>query len=641
MADLKNNIINTNIAGNTSNILIPDIAAIQNGIEFKSNINSNVLNGYYNLLSEAVQYLQFTGGLYDESADYGEGNIASLVIKIGTDYSIWQFRRNANNPQASNNNPPISGASITTVNGVDAYEGGTLNTDWDKLTEDYAVEATPNTVMGRDNEGASNVNMPSSVTNTSIVNNEYLQQELQAGLDTKQDKLTAGTNITIEDNVISASGDLATRADLVTYDNTNTNLEYISGYDFPKFKTPIADTNTINISYDSANIATTFNKVDENYVWQGDFGNVVFTNRQASITIDNINTTITGTGIAAFLLQFFNFTSIANNNNQFINLDENEIILEKEGVQTTSCKISLETDHTVSNFIINIEPQGAEGDIDGFMLVRFNIKNKILRLEETNLFYNNTELAISNLNITQNNSSVLIQGSFTSNIAYNYTYFLIISSLVEDYFNITVTDASNPVSQLVNTTGITSSSGKAVKFGLYKLGDNQYNLFLAYQDGSSINQGDVFTFNLAPSKNSTLNPIDQSVSNVQQAIETIVNDKIPDVYDYSGTETLTNKIAKVDGVEYPVYRRCFEVDYQFIGDGEQHYVKVLTIKGTCINYFFVIIANTNNEIMVPTYDGSSIFRFLTNRGGIQIAYKTKLNHLVKYRGFGEYIKTYI
>ena len=175
MADLKNNIINTNIAGNTSNILVPDTAAIASGIEFKSNIDSNVLNGYYNLLSEAVQYLQFTGGLYDESADYGEGNIASLVIKNGTDYSIWQFRRNANNPQVLNNNPPITGASITTVNGVDAYEGGTLNTDWDKLTEDYAIEATANTVMGRDGEGASNVNMPSSITNTSIVNNEYLQ----------------------------------------------------------------------------------------------------------------------------------------------------------------------------------------------------------------------------------------------------------------------------------------------------------------------------------------------------------------------------------------------------------------------------------------------------------------------------------
>ena len=246
MAELKNNIFNNNIAGDTSNILIPDTSAIKSGVVFKANIDSNVLNGYYNLLSEAVQFLQFTGGLYSKEADYNEGNIASLVIKNGTDYSIWQFRRNANNPQVLNNNPPITGASITTVNGIDAYEGGTLNTDWDKLTEDYDVEATPNTVMGRDGEGASNVNMPAIVEDTTVVNNQYLQEQLQeqlqAGLATKQDKLTAGTNITIENNVISASGDLATRAELVTYDNSNTNLQYITGYDFPKFKFPTPDT---------------------------------------------------------------------------------------------------------------------------------------------------------------------------------------------------------------------------------------------------------------------------------------------------------------------------------------------------------------------------------------------------------------
>ncbi|WP_157154546.1 phage tail protein [Brachyspira murdochii] len=324
--------------------------------------------------------------------------------------------------------------------------------------------------------------------------------------------------------LISSGGGGASAAIDVSFDNSNSNLEYFSGYDFPKFKTHIADTNTINISYDRTNITTTFNKVDENYVWQGDFENVVFTNRKASITIDNINTTITGINIVDFLLQFFNFNSIANNNNnQFINLDENEIILEKGGVQTTSCKILLKTNSpSVDSFSIIIEPQGSEGDIDGSMLVHFNIKNKILRLEETNLVYYNTELEISNLNITQNNSSVLVQGNFTSNITYNYTYFIIISSLVEDYFNITVTNGADPVSQLVNTTFITSSSGKAVKFGLYKLYDNQYFLFLAYQDGSQVQQGDVFTFNLTPDKNSALDPVYMGVNNIQDAIETIV-----------------------------------------------------------------------------------------------------------------------
>ena len=220
MRELNNNIFNNNIAGDTSNILIPDNSAIKKGVVFKSNIDSNVLNGFYNILSKAIQYLQFTGGLYSKEADYNEGNIASLVIKDSENYSIWQFRRNSNNPQVLNNNPPITGASITAVNGIDIYEGGTLNTDWDKLTEDYDVEATPNTVMIRDEEGASNVNMPSNIENTTVVNNEYLEEQLQVGLSTKQDKLKAGTNVEItEDNVINVKGDVATDANLVTQTN--------------------------------------------------------------------------------------------------------------------------------------------------------------------------------------------------------------------------------------------------------------------------------------------------------------------------------------------------------------------------------------------------------------------------------------
>lgn len=220
MAELKNNIFNNNIAGDTSNILIPDSSAIKSGIAFKSNINSNVLNGFYNILSEAIQYLQFTVGLYNKEANYNEGNIASLVIKDSENYSIWQFRRNSNNPQVLNNNPPITGASIITVNGIDIYEGGTLNTDWDKLTQNYDVEATPNTVMIRDEEGASNVNMPANIKNTTAVNNEYLEEQLQSGLSTKQDKLTAGTNVEItEDNIINVKGDVATDANLVTQTN--------------------------------------------------------------------------------------------------------------------------------------------------------------------------------------------------------------------------------------------------------------------------------------------------------------------------------------------------------------------------------------------------------------------------------------
>ncbi|WP_347292457.1 hypothetical protein [uncultured Brachyspira sp.] len=245
MAELKNNIFNNNIAGDTSNILIPDSSGIKSGVVFKSNINSNILNGYYNLLSKAIQYLQFTCGLYNQEAYYNEGNIASLIIKNGNNYSIWQFRRNSNNPQVLNNNPPITGASITTINGIDIYEGGTLNTDWDKLTQNYNVEAISNTVMIRDEVGASNINMPANIKNTTVVNNEYLEEQLQSSLSTKQNKLTAGINVEItENNVINVKGDVATDANLVTQtnealgDNVQTALDILfNRYNIPLYFT--------------------------------------------------------------------------------------------------------------------------------------------------------------------------------------------------------------------------------------------------------------------------------------------------------------------------------------------------------------------------------------------------------------------
>lgn len=83
-----------------------------------------------------------------------------------------------------------------------------------------SIEASNNSILKRDEEGASNVNMPSNIEDTTVINNKYLEEQLQSGLSTKQDKLTAGTNVKItEDNVINVKGDVATDANLVTQTN--------------------------------------------------------------------------------------------------------------------------------------------------------------------------------------------------------------------------------------------------------------------------------------------------------------------------------------------------------------------------------------------------------------------------------------
>ena len=558
MAELKNNIFNNNIAGDTSNILIPDTSAIKSGIVFKANIDSNVLNGYYNLLSEAVQFLQFTGGLYSEEADYNEGNIASLVIKNGEDYSIWQFRRNANNPQVLNNNPPITGASITTVNGVDAYEGGTLNTDWDKLTEDYAIEATANTVMGRDSEGASNVNMPSSVTDTSIVNNQYLQQQLQTqlqtGLATKQDKLTAGTNITIsEDNVISASGDLATRAELVTYDNSNTNLQYITGYDFPKFKFSTPDTFNLVLTDGTNDYPATITKqADGSYVLNANLTNFnnFYTQKAIAVQIKSIETSTEDLVLLNLINIFWNVVSsdewTANNG---------DIVI--EGITE-----SLQFEFLQKGLFIT------KTDLSDFEQKPYNItltiKNRQLHSADTYFLGigegNNTNF-LSYLNLQNNNGFVKLVGTIngTGSMVSSYTTssYSFIATL-NTYFNLASSGS------YTNTTQITSSTGKAVKYYFMQNASNTnaVDLVIAYQDGSTINSDDVFTLNLTPDKNSTVDPTYADVANVQQLGEALTErlDKLDIIADGEEHPTGTYYYNS-DGGRKPIYYRKIETQF--------------------------------------------------------------------------------
>ena len=559
MAELKNNIFNNNIAGDTSNILIPDTSAIKSGIVFKANIDSNVLNGYYNLLSEAVQFLQFTGGLYSEEADYNEGNIASLVIKNGEDYSIWQFRRNANNPQVLNNNPPVTGASITTVNGVDAYEGGSLNTDWDKLTEDYAIEATANTVMGRDSEGASNVNMSSSVTDTSIVNNKYLQQQLQTqlqtGLATKQDKLTAGTNITIsEDNVISASGDLATRAELVSYDNSNTNLQYITGYDFPKIKFPTPDTFNLVLTDGTNDYPATITKqADESYVLNANLTNFnnFYTQKTIAVQIKSIETSTEDLALLNIINIFWNVVS------------SDDWIVNNGDISIEGISEPLQFEFLQKGLLIS------KTDLSDFEQKPYNITLTIKNRQLHNLdayflgigSYSNTNY-LSYLNLQNNNGFVKLVGTINSTgsmvSSYTTSSYSFLSTFLSNYFNLASSGS------YTNTTEITSSTGKAVKYYFMQNASdtNAVDLVIAYQDGSTISNDDIFTLNLTPDLNATVDPIYSSVENVQQLGESL-SEKIDSNFNNlniiaDGEEHFSGKYYEnADGGKKPIYYRAF------------------------------------------------------------------------------------
>ncbi|WIH89338.1 hypothetical protein NEI02_06420 [Brachyspira pilosicoli] len=520
MKELNNNIFNNNIAGDTSNILIPDNSAIKKGIVFKSNIDSNVLNGFYNILSKAIQYLQFTGGLYSKEADYNEGNIASLVIKDSENYSIWQFRRNSNNPQVLNNNPPITGASITTINGIDIYEGGTLNTDWDKLTEDYDVEATPNTVMIRDEEGASNVNMPSNIENTTVVNNKYLEEQLQSGLSIKQDKLIAGTNVEItEDNVINVKGDVATDAKSVSYDNSNTNLEYITDYDFPKFKLEIPDTININLNTFQGTITK---QTNNEYILSCQL-NSYSVDENIIIPINNIEDDSNIFKMYSILAQFFDF-------NSYTNISQEKTIV--YDLAPDECSISNISGDLICCFMLTGEDKliltiGKKDNTpipSGIYNISLRIKNKVLKKNDQYLFLiSSSKTSLCTLKLEQDNNKIKLTGNMSSFIdtqsqvdGGNFY-----SEVIENYFNLIGTIMPE---DLISTEGITSSNGKPVKFGVAKITGSLgivYILAVGYEDESTISKDDIFTFNLLPDKNYTLEAIYKNVTNVQELGEAL------------------------------------------------------------------------------------------------------------------------
>ena len=177
---------------------------------------------------------------------------------------------------------------------------------------------------------------------------------------------------------------------------------------------------------------------------------------------------------------------------------------------------------------------------DGNYNVTLNIKNRVLREEDKNIFalsdpFMGTQKIMDKyiFSLVQKDNNIKLTGSYTlkegAGVCIGFY-----SPIIENYLDVYTSSV-----QTKNTTGITSSSGKPLKFGIYKTsageianGKPPYILFLGYQDGSTLEAGDTITFNLTPDKNSTLNPIYSPVANVQQAIEAIVLNRIYPIGSY-------------------------------------------------------------------------------------------------------------
>ena len=318
--------------------------------------------------------------------------------------------------------------------------------------------------------------------------------------------------------ISSGGGGGSTEAIDVSFDNSKTNLEYISGYDFPKFKTPIPD--TINLILTDVNKTTEYpaaitKQPDGSYVLNASlsnveslYGDIKYCIVFAVKSIENITNPLF---IMNILNIFWNYISTddwtANNGD-----------IQIEGVTEP-----LQFEFTTS--LLGPALGISKTDLSNFEQKPYNItltiKNRQYHPVDTYFLGSgdNTSFLsvyLAYLNLQNNNGNIKLVGSCEGISGVSLTYSF--QNILNNYFNL-VSSGS-----YVNTGEITSSTGKAVKYYFMQNAsyENAVDLVIAYQDNSTINTDDVFTFNLTPDKNSTLDPIYSPVANVQQAIEVLI-----------------------------------------------------------------------------------------------------------------------
>ena len=409
--------------------------------------------------------------------------------------------------------------------------------------------------------------------------------------------------------LISSGGGGATAAIDVSYDNSKTNLDYISGYDFPKFKTPIPD--TINLVLYTGIAGTIVKQEDQSYRLQSNLNNIASMFDLIAIPIVSIESETKQLGILNILLQFFDNISFTQDTDfskvNFTNLELDECSISEI---ESSFKFALVDISSAIYILIKRQDDIAIPQLN--YTVNLNIKNRVLRNQDINIFgFNYNFSSLYNLTLINNNTNVKLTGSFTAlGSGTDGLYFY--NTIIENYFNL-IDDLSN----LKATYGITSSSGKAVKFGISKISgseDTVYMFLLAHQDDTDVEAGEIFTFNLTPDKNSTLDTVYSPVANVQQLgealnekidkeVEIIVDEKIPDIYDYSGAETLTNKIAKfADGSTKPIYRKIYTKNLTpLLLDNAFHFVEVITFSNITITGKEIYLIDINNVYLATPF----------------------------------------
>ena len=340
-----------------------------------------------------------------------------------------------------------------------------------------------------------------------------VQNAIDSLSELKQNKLTAGENIVIseegENTVIKSLG--GGNAEGIGFDNRELQLQKIIGYDFPKFKTPIPDTINLVLTDNTNDYTAAITKqADGSYIFNCQLDNVLIDN-VLNLTIKSIDDNSNIYQIYSILSQFFEYSTLSQFEHRY-DAVANEINISGLSNEDYIFVFSITDSHILTIASMSGIPSSNYN-------ITLNIKNRVLRNQDTNIFLANSTKSIFNLLLENKNGIIKLTGEIIANADFGTTELVgFYSPIIENYFN---------VNSMNNTAGIISSLDKPVKFGIIKSvspsnSNSAYAFSIAHQDGSNIEKGEIFTFNLTPDKNSTVDPIYSTADNVQNAIEAIV-----------------------------------------------------------------------------------------------------------------------
>lgn len=273
--------------------------------------------------------------------------------------------------------------------------------------------------------------------------------------------------------------------------------------EFPKFKSPIPSKMDLVITDIMQTVeynATIMKQEDGSYIFNCQLDNIEVRDYLV-LFIKSIDRQSNIFRIYSELAQFFEF-SIFSSLGKIYDLTTNEINISGLDKEDCTCSFSIANSTYGMGILAVFMIASKSGIPKANYNITLNIKNRVLRNQDTNFFgFNYDFSSLYSLSFINNNGNIELTGTFKAlGTGIDGMYFY--NPIIENYFNL-IDDIDN----LKATSGITSSSGKAVKFGIQKVVVSEatiYMFLLGRQDGTYVETGEIFTFNLTPDKNNKL-----------------------------------------------------------------------------------------------------------------------------------------